>query len=285
MPIASSTIRARGRLPPRMSGEASSRAYLDLPGAQRALVEAVRAAAGDRPLAVVLMNGRPLAMEWMHDRVPAILEAWYGGVEMGNAVADVLFGDVNPGGKLPVTFPRTVGQVPIYYNHRQTGRPAYALNDYTSKYEDAPWTPLYPFGHGLSYTWFRYGPLRLSALRIAPPDTLAVTVDVTNAGPRAGDEVSSLDREHVVVDGNGVVDHHEIGDDVAVGQADAVGDADVVSGVVTAPGAGGEGLAGVDLARPGPGLEQELARVLSLLLLRVAGLLAAVAEVEDARVL
>jgi beta-glucosidase len=141
---------------------------------------------------VVLMNGRPLALQWMHDSVPAILESWYGGVEMGNAVADVLFGDVNPGGKLPVTFPRTVGQVPIYYNYRQTGRPAYALNDYTSKYEDAPWTPLYPFGHGLSYSWFRYGPLRLSTLRLAADDTLAVSVDVTNAGPRDGDEVVQL---------------------------------------------------------------------------------------------
>jgi beta-glucosidase len=155
-------------------------------------VEAVRRAAGDRPLAVVLMNGRPLAIEWMHDGVPAILEGWFGGVEMGNAVADVLFGDVNPGGKLPVTFPRTLGQVPIYYSHRQTGRPPHALNEYTSKYEDAPWTPLYPFGHGLSYTWFRYGPMRLSALRITPADSLTVTVDVTNAGPRAGDEVVQL---------------------------------------------------------------------------------------------
>jgi beta-glucosidase len=174
------------------SGEASSRAYLDLPGAQRRLVEAVRAAAGAKPLAVVLMNGRPLALQWLDDSVPAILESWFGGVEMGNAVADVLFGDVNPGGKLPVTFPRTIGQVPIYYNYRQTGRPAHALNEYTSKYEDAPWTPLYPFGHGLSYTWFRYGPLRLSALRMTPADSLTVTVDVTNAGPRAGDEVVQL---------------------------------------------------------------------------------------------
>jgi beta-glucosidase len=174
------------------SGEANSRAYLDLPGAQRELVDAVRAAAGDRPLAVVLMNGRPLALQWMHDGVPAILEAWYGGVEMGNAVADVLFGDVNPGGKLPVTFPRTVGQVPIYYSHRQTGRPAYALNEYTSKYEDAPWTPLYAFGHGLSYTTFRYGPLRLSAHRVDPFRPLIASVDVTNTGPRAGDEVVQL---------------------------------------------------------------------------------------------
>ncbi|HEU4885720.1 MAG TPA: glycoside hydrolase family 3 N-terminal domain-containing protein [Longimicrobium sp.] len=175
-----------------MSGEASSRAYLDLPGAQRELVDAVRRAAGNKPLAVVLMNGRPLAIEWMHQSVPAILEGWFGGVEMGSAVGDVLFGDVNPAGKLPVTFPRTIGQIPIYYSHRQTGRPAHPLNEYTSKYEDAPWTPLYPFGHGLSYTWFRYGPMRLSAIRITPADSLTVTVDVTNAGPRAGDEVVQL---------------------------------------------------------------------------------------------
>ncbi len=175
-----------------MSGEASSRASLDLPGAQRALVETVRAAAGRVPVVAMLMNGRPLALQWMHDTVPAIVESWYGGVEMGNAVGDVLFGDVNPGGKLPVTFPRSVGQIPIYYSYRQTGRPAHALNDYTSKYEDAPWTPLYPFGHGLSYTTFRYGPIRLSATTLDPVDTLTVTVDVTNAGPRAGDEVVQL---------------------------------------------------------------------------------------------
>jgi beta-glucosidase len=175
-----------------MSGEASSRAYLDLPGAQRELVGAVRRAAGRKPLALVLMNGRPLALQRMHDSVPAILESWFGGVEMGNAVADVLFGDVNPGGKLPVTFPRTIGQVPIYYNYRQTGRPADALNGYTSKYEDAPWTPLYPFGHGLSYTLFTYGPLRLSSLRMTQADSLVLSVDVTNAGARDGDEVVQL---------------------------------------------------------------------------------------------
>jgi beta-glucosidase len=175
-----------------MTGEASSRAYLDLPGAQRELVEAVRDGARGKPIVVVLMNGRPLALEWMDETMPAIVEAWFGGTEMGNAVADVLFGEVNPGGKLPVTFPRTVGQVPIYYNFRQTGRPADPLNEYTSKYEDAPWTPLYPFGHGLSYTVFRYGPLRLSAQRMAPGETITASVDVTNAGRRAGDEVVQL---------------------------------------------------------------------------------------------
>lgn len=175
-----------------MSGEASSRAFLDLPGAQRELVEAVQAAAAGKPVVVVLMNGRPLALQWMHDRVPAVLEAWFGGVEMGHAVADVLFGRESPAGRLPVSFPRTVGQVPVYHAQRPTGRPADPRNDYTSKYEDAPWTPLYAFGHGLSYTRFRYGPVRLSAFRISPADTLRVSVDVTNVGGRAGDEVVQL---------------------------------------------------------------------------------------------
>jgi beta-glucosidase len=111
---------------------------------------------------------------------------------MGPAVADVLFGDYNPGGKLPVTFPRTVGQVPLYYNHKNTGRPPSEEDRYTSKYIDVPWTPLYPFGHGLSYTTFAYSAPRLSATRIAAADSITVQVDVRNTGPRAGDEVVQL---------------------------------------------------------------------------------------------
>ena len=107
-------------------------------------------------------------------------------------MADVLFGDANPSGHLPVTVPRATGQVPIYYNHRNTGRPADAANKYTSKYLDVPWTPLYPFGHGLSYTTFSYANLRVARDVIAPSDSLAVTVDVTNAGGRAGDAVAQL---------------------------------------------------------------------------------------------
>jgi len=175
-----------------MSGEASSRASLDLPGAQRALVEAVRAAAGRKPLVVVLMNGRPLALQWMHDAVPAIVESWFLGVEMGPAVADVLFGDVNPSGKLPITFPRAVGQVPTYYARRNTGRPPQVEAEYTSKYEDIHWSPLYPFGHGLSYTSFRHAPPRLTAARMSPGDTLRVEVEVTNTGTRAGTEVVQM---------------------------------------------------------------------------------------------
>ena len=107
-------------------------------------------------------------------------------------MADVLFGDANPSGKLPVTIPRTVGQVPLYYNHKNTGRPPVANQKYTSKYIDVPWTPLYPFGHGLSYTTFAYRNLRLSAPTMRPSDTLIVSVNVTNTGDRAGDEIVQL---------------------------------------------------------------------------------------------
>lgn len=180
---------------PDLSAEASSRSSLDLPGAQQRLVDAV--VATRKPVVVVLMNGRPLAIGAVHDRVPAILETWFLGIEAGTATADVLFGDHNPGGKLPVTFPRTVGQVPIYYAHRNTGRPP-SPEKYTSKYLDLPSTPLYPFGHGLSYTRFRYGAPRLSSATPAAADTLRVEVDVTNTGPRSGDEVVQLYVQDVV---------------------------------------------------------------------------------------
>jgi beta-glucosidase len=139
----------------------------------------------------VLQNGRPLSVSWLAENVPAILETWYLGVQMGPAVADVLFGDYNPGGKLPVTVPRTVGQVPIYYNHRNTGRPP-TQDRFTSKYIDVPWTPLYVFGHGLSYTTFAYSDLRLGAQTIGATESITATVTVTNAGSRAGDEVVQL---------------------------------------------------------------------------------------------
>jgi beta-glucosidase len=173
-----------------MSGEASSRATLDLPGRQLELAQRVIGAG--RPTAVVLLNGRPLTIPWLADHASAMLEAWFPGTEAGNAVADVLFGKVNPGGKLPVTFPRAVGQVPIYYNHKNTGRPPDERNKYTSKYLDAPWTPLYPFGHGLSYTEFRLSGLRLSPTTIRPDGRLEVAVDVENVGRRSGDEVVQL---------------------------------------------------------------------------------------------
>jgi beta-glucosidase len=173
-----------------MSGEATSRSSLDLPGRQIDLAREVMAAG--KPVVVVLMNGRPLTIPWLAASAPAILEAWLPGTEGGNAVADVLFGKVNPGGKLPVTFPRTVGQEPLYYNHKQTGRPPKAEDKYTSKYIDSPWTPLFPFGFGLSYTTFRFSDVTVTPLRIRPTGRLTVSVTVTNSGTRDGDEVVQL---------------------------------------------------------------------------------------------
>ena len=173
-----------------MSAKARNRASIDLPGAQRELAQAVHATG--TPLVVVLLNGRPLATPWLADNVPAILEAWFPGSEGGHAVADVLFGDYNPSGRLPVSVPRTVGQAPIYYNHKTTGRPPAETERYTSKYIDVHWTPLYPFGHGLSYTTFAYGEPRLSRATMGPLDSLTVEVTVTNSGARAGEEVVQL---------------------------------------------------------------------------------------------
>jgi beta-glucosidase len=170
-----------------MSGEASSRVSLDLPGAQLALADALVEIG--KPVAVVLMNGRPLNLTPLAARAPAILEAWFPGTEAGHAVADVVFGRVNPGGKLPITFPRHSGQAPIYYNHKSTGRPPDPKDKYTSKYLDVHWTPLYPFGHGLSYTEFAIRDLRLSATRITPDGSVAVSAEVANTGKRHGDEV------------------------------------------------------------------------------------------------
>jgi beta-glucosidase len=179
-----------------MSGEASSRTSLDLPGAQLELAQEVIGTG--KPVAVVLLNGRPLSVEWLAEHAPAIVEAWFPGTEGGNAVADVLFGRVNPGGKLPVTFPRKVGQVPIYYAHKNTGRPPDPKNKYSSKYLDAPWTPLFPFGFGLSYTTFQLTDLHLKPSRVSASGTVTVSVDVANSGARAGDEVVQLYVQDVV---------------------------------------------------------------------------------------
>ena len=172
--------------PKEFAGEAASRASLDLPGRQMDLVKEV--ARVGKPTIVVLVNGRPPAIGWIVDNVPAILEAWMGGTESGNAIADILFGEVNPGGKLPVTFPRLTGQVPIYYNHLNTGRPP-TTERYNSKYIDAPWTPQFPFGFGLSYTQFRISNVALSATQIRGDGSVRVTAEVENIGKRAGDEV------------------------------------------------------------------------------------------------
>ncbi len=173
-----------------MVGEAASRSSLDLPGRQMDLVKTIYETG--KPTIVVLINGRPPTIEWIVERVPAILESWMGGSQAGNAIADIVFGDVNPGGKLPVTFPRTVGQVPIYYNHMNTGRPPEANNRYTSKYLDVPWTPLFPFGYGLSYTQFKITNLQVSAKSIRRNGKLIVSVEVENVGKRTGDEVVQL---------------------------------------------------------------------------------------------
>jgi len=172
-----------------MSGEGASRGTLHLPGIQEQMVEA--AAASGKPLVVVLLNGRPIEVNWIAEHASAILEAWFPGVEGGNAVVDVLTGDVNPGGKLPVSWPRSAGQEPLYYNHNLTQNPE-TDSQFTSRYWDIPSKPLYPFGYGLSYTTFKFANLRLSQARIKAGDSVAVTVDVTNSGSVAGDAVAQL---------------------------------------------------------------------------------------------
>jgi len=172
-----------------MSGEGASRGTLHLPGIQEQMVEA--AAASGKPLVVVLLNGRPIEVNWIAEHASAILEAWFPGVEGGNAVVDVLTGAVNPGGKLPVSWPRSAGQEPLYYNHNLTQNPE-TDSQFTSRYWDIPSKPLYPFGYGLSYTTFKFANLRLSQARMKAGDSVAVTVDVTNSGSVAGDAVAQL---------------------------------------------------------------------------------------------
>ena len=173
------------------SGEAASRSEIDLPGQQEDLIARIKATG--KPFVVVLFNGRPLTLEGVEGPSPAILEAWFPGIQAGNAVADVLFGKVNPGGKLPVSFPRRVGQVPIYYNHEPTGRPCDVNSKYNSRYRDLPsCDPQYEFGYGLSYTTFETSNLRLSSNRVSRNGKLTASVDVKNTGSRAGDEVVQL---------------------------------------------------------------------------------------------
>lgn len=172
------------------SGEASSRSQLDLPGRQLQLLRAI--AATGKPYVVVLMNGRPLTIDWAARHAPAILEAWYPGTEAGNAVADVLLGRVNPGGKLPMSFPRNVGQIPLHYDEKPTGRPFDPANKYTSKYLDVDNTPQYPLGFGLSYTRFALSDLTVTPNSIAPDGEVTVTATVRNSGRVAGDEVVQL---------------------------------------------------------------------------------------------
>jgi beta-glucosidase len=174
-----------------MSGEAAARSVIDLPGDQQQLIDAIKATG--KPFVVVLFNGRPLTLEKVAAQAPAILEAWFPGVQAGNAVADVLFGKVNPGGKLPVSFPLRLGQVPIYYNHEPTGRPCDPTQKWNSRYRDLnTCLPLYQFGYGLSYTTFQLSNLRLSSHTMAKRGKVVVHVDVKNTGSRIGDEVVQL---------------------------------------------------------------------------------------------
>lgn len=175
-----------------MSGEAASRSDIGLPGQQLALLKALKATG--KPLVLVLMNGRPLAISWENQNADAILETWFAGTQAGNAIADVLFGDYNPSGKITATFPQVVGQVPLYYNHKSTGRPygGVKLDKYKSRYLDVSNEPLYPFGYGLSYTTFSYGKPTLSKASIGPAETLTVSVTVQNTGSADGEEVAQL---------------------------------------------------------------------------------------------
>lgn len=172
-----------------MAGEAASRGSLDLPGRQEELLKTVVALG--KPVVLVLLNGRPLSINWAAEHVPAILEAWEPGTEGGHAVADILFGDVNPGGKLPVTFPRSGNHAPMYYARTITHQPE-DHPMYRSRYWDSLTTPLYPFGYGLSYTTFSITNLKVSAAQIKVGDSVTITANVTNTGSVAGDEVVQL---------------------------------------------------------------------------------------------
>jgi len=190
-----------------MTAEAASRAHLDLPGNQQQLLEAV--AATGKPVVLIIFSGRPLALPWAADHVPAILEAWFPGVQAGPALVRTLFGDVSPSGKLTVSFPHSVGQEPLYYDEFNSGRPADGVDlshppsnpgeKYHSRYVDEPNAPLFPFGHGLSYTKFTYSPLELSTTRLSASalnqkttPALLVSATVRNTGSRSGDEIAEL---------------------------------------------------------------------------------------------
>ncbi len=181
-----------------MTGEAASRSDISLPGKQLDLLKALHAIG--KPLVIVLMNGRPLTIKWEEENASAILETWFAGMEGGNAIADVLFGDYNPAGKLTATFPQSVGQIPIYYNHKNTGRPFQGQKNekYSSQYLDISNEPLYPFGFGLSYTTFSYSNLAVNKKKFQGTEKVEVTIDVKNTGQYDGEEVVQLYLQDVV---------------------------------------------------------------------------------------
>lgn len=176
-----------------MSGESSSRTNIDIPGTQQELLKAL--VKTGKPVVLVLFTGRPLAIKWESENVPAILNVWFGGSEAGYAIADVLFGNINPSGKLTTTFPQNVGQIPMYYNHKNTGRPLQEgkwFSKFRSNYLDVSNDPVYPFGYGLSYSNFQYGDIRLSDTSLKGNTSLKASVKITNTGKYDGKEVVQL---------------------------------------------------------------------------------------------
>ncbi len=187
-----------------LSGEAKSRSDISIPGVQEELVKALLETG--KPLVVLINAGRPLVFNYTADNAPAILYTWWLGCEAGNAIADVLFGDYNPSAKLTMTFPRSVGQVPIYYNHLNTGRPAKDDNNrfYTSAYLDLSIYPKYEFGYGLSYSTFEYSNLQLNKKQMGPEEKIEVSVTITNKGKYDGEEIVQLYlRDLVTTSSNG----------------------------------------------------------------------------------
>ena len=176
-----------------MSGESSSRADITIPASQRRLLEALLKTG--KPVVMVLFTGRPLVLDWETRNIPAILNVWFGGTQTGNAIADVLFGKVNPSGKLPVTFPLAIGQIPVYYNHKNTGRPLKKdkwFEKYRSNYLDIPNEPLYPFGFGLSYTTFEFSEPTVNKTELSDNELLKIAIQVKNNGKHDGHEVVQL---------------------------------------------------------------------------------------------
>lgn len=176
-----------------MSGESSSRSDIEIPASQKDLLKAL--VKTGKPVILVLFTGRPLALKWENENVPSILNVWFGGSEAGYAIADVLFGEVNPSGKLSTTFPQNIGQVPIYYNHKNTGRPLQEgkwFSKFRSNYLDVSNDPLYPFGYGLSYSTFNYSDIKLSSTQLKGNQTLTATINITNSSSRDGKEVVQL---------------------------------------------------------------------------------------------
>jgi beta-glucosidase len=174
------------------SGEAKSKSNLHLPGVQEELIKELQKTG--KPIVILINAGRPLVIDWIADNMPTIVYTWWLGSEAGNAIADVLFGDYNPSGKLPMSFPRTEGQIPIYYNHFNTGRPAQdeTASNSVSAYIDLKNSPMFPFGFGLSYTTFEYSKLKLSQKKMKSSESITVSVNIKNTGSVKGEEVVQL---------------------------------------------------------------------------------------------